>query len=201
VRNQALQLIGRNFKNDDDLTNFYKYAVNDSSYMVMQSALDLLATNDKDAAMQIARKSEGYADQNIMVIIAKLYSANGTDKQASYMLKSFQSAKGNNKYRMIQSYGRFLTRCTEKDHITEGLQALYAEGLKNTEWHDRLSITQSLKTLTTFLQDKENTLKKSGDTAGEKEAGDLHTAAEKYMNDLKKNEKDEELIKIYQSGK
>ena len=93
------------------------------------------------------------------------------------------------------------TKCTEKEHITEGLQALYAEGLKNTEWHDRLSITQALKTLTSFLQDKENTLKKSGDTVGEKETSDLRTAAEKYMNDLKKNEKDEELIKIYQSGK
>ena len=201
VRNQALTLLGKYFPKDDELIGLCQSLINDSSYMVMQTAFDLLASNDKDAALVLGKNYENTSDQNIILILAKIYASVGSDKQAKYMLRAFQAVKGDRQYKMISNYGKFLMRCTDKNHLTDGILALYDNGQKNTKWHNRLSITQSLKALASQLSEREKTQIKASDNTAAAETTELKTMATKYYEDLKHNEKDEELLKIYQSEK
>jgi len=198
VRAAAIKALDRNFK-EEDFTIYLKNAVLDSSFNVMEEALLALAERNLTEAMKMAAGLEKISHKRVFSTLCNLYSRHGGDEQFSYMMKAIDNAQGNSLYGILQSTGRYLKRCEADGNINGVLSRIYQEGKNSSSWMARLGAVQSLSEYGKYCGEQQTVSAKAGDTKGGQDWTKRKEAAEKYAGDLKKNETNSMLLKIYGS--
>ncbi|MBL0339669.1 MAG: HEAT repeat domain-containing protein [Bacteroidetes bacterium] len=201
VREEALVALSDNFKNDDEVRKIIKNAINDSSYMVMGTAIMLTVEDDKNEGLKIVKAFENDNNKNVTEIVADTYTAYGSDEQYDFMTNALRNAKGVRKYSAVRGYGKFLLRC-KPPVSTQGLDNIAEIGKNYPSWVVRLAATQSLSEIAKSYGKKSagtedvpaNQVLKDRE---EIENGNVRKRADDLLTQIKSAEKDERLIKIY----
>ncbi|MBK7966703.1 MAG: M1 family metallopeptidase [Bacteroidetes bacterium] len=185
VRDAAMTALDE-YYNDDELIIYFKNAIHDSAYSVVETAILALAKRDKDGTLLIASQLEGDNHSRIRRILSGLYSKSGSDAQSVYMKKSLLSSTGFSSYSHMQNYGKFLKNCNIHNNINDGLETIYSFSKENEEWITRLAGVQALVDIINHCNSQAKLAVKAADTTTETEWINHIKIASKYLDDLKK---------------
>jgi aminopeptidase N len=211
VRAAALKAIAKNYP-DDKLLPVFENALNDSSYLVMTTSFKIICDQDEARGFDLAKTLEQKNDINISVPVAIFYAEKGKEENNDFMVTTLRKAKGYDRYTLISSYSKFLSRIENPQAIQAGTDALAVIGRKASSRFARSAAVDALESLVQILNDR---ILKS-----QKEIGELKTSnasqntilieeskLEKIklqrdklratIDDIKKNEKDKRLLKTY----
>ncbi len=108
VRNAALSRLGE--LDDSTLLPLFVKAMNDSSYEVIGTALNLLSHFDAERARTAAARLENEKESSIVAAVASIYADYGTAAQNGYFVSRLSDKSNKAKYSLLGSYGRFLKR-------------------------------------------------------------------------------------------
>lgn len=200
VRQEAIRLIDDQFSGDD-LIPYFQNATNDSSFDVVETAMMALASERPEIAMRLAATHETDNHDRMDAILAGLYAKYGSDAQMLYMNKCLANSTGFGTYRRLQQYAVFLKRCKQQSNVSAGINTIFETGKDNPNWAIRLAAVQSLSDLGIFAADQSSTATKGGDSALAAAWENQRTLCTNYTDQLKKNETNEMLIKMFNSGK
>jgi aminopeptidase N len=200
VRDGALTALDEHYS-DDDLIVYFKNAIRDSAFSVVETALLASSKRDKDGTMLIASQLEGDNHARIRRILSGLYSKSGGDAQTAYMKKTLLSSTGFSSYSHMQNYGKFLKNCKNHSNINDGLETIYNFAKGNDEWVTRLAAVQALVDIANHCDSQAKLAAKANDTTTQNDWNEHIKISTKYVDDLKKNETNEMLLKIYNGGK
>lgn len=200
VRDAALSALDE-YYSDDDLIVYFKNAIQDSAYSVVETAILALSKRDKDGTLLIASQLEGDNHARIRRILSGLYSKSGSDAQSVYMKKALLSSTGFSSYSHMQNYGKFLKNCKKHSNINDGLETIYTFSKSSDEWVTRLAAVQALVDIINHCDSQAKISAKANDTTTQNEWIEHINIAAKYLDDLKKNETNETLLKIYNGPK
>jgi aminopeptidase N len=200
VRDAALTALDE-YYSDDDLIVYFKNAIHDSAYSVVETALMALSKRDKDGTMLIASQLEGDNHARIRRILSGVYSKSGSDAQSAYMKKALLSSTGFSSYSLMQNYGKFLKNCKNHSNINDGLETIYKFSKTSEEWVVRLAAVQALVDIVNHCDSQAKLSVKADDITTQNEWLEHIKIGVKYVDDLKKNETNETLLKIYNGTK
>ncbi len=216
VRATAMRTLNSNYKEDVHLKEIFTQIANsDSSYSVMGEALGAIMSRDTVAGMELAKKFSVDAGPSLIGRIASIFSDYGSDSQNEFFLTNAKKMKGFDKYTFIQNYTRFLSRCNTE---TIGKGIIYFEEVaKNgSPWWVKLSAMQTCMDMETRLggeierakehleslsKDPNNSVAVSKATQELTAVRNLRDNISEKIKQIKKDEKEKNLINIYKSGK
>ena len=199
VRDEAISMIDEQFEGDD-LIPYFQNATADSSFDVVESAFMALASERPEIALRLAATHETDHHDRMDAILAGLYAKHGADAQALFMNKALLNSSGFSTYNRLQQYARFLQRCKQHSNISAGITSIYETGKGAENWAVRLSAVQSLTQMSSYAGEQSAIATKSGDTALASTWSGHQKNALNYLELLKKNETNEMLLKIFNSG-
>ena len=188
VRNEALMAFAKYF-NDPAIITLLQSAIKDSSYLVAGTALTLFAEHDEKEGLQFARTLQKENDVHWSDDISEVISRYGNDDDEVFMLTALDKAPdGFAKYQAVQTYGKFLVRCKNESTISGGLDKIDVIAKTTESWFVRLAVMQTLAELSNKYAEQKGDDKPMYDSL-KKKANELFT-------NLKKNEKDPNILKI-----
>jgi aminopeptidase N len=200
VRAAAIYKFGELY-NDKKNIEVIKKATLDSSFNVLEASIDYLIKNAPEDAMTMVKAFEKEDHPQLKRIVAYCYSKVGSDNQFEYMLQHFKSVSGGQAYTATQNFSGFITKCRDLKNISNGINAINEKAITAEEWYVRLASVQA------FVKIHEELTKLKTITDKEKKISEslkitmLQDQIESNINSLKKNEKNEMLIKIYKGEK
>jgi aminopeptidase N len=154
VRAEALVALHKQF----DDTSLDSLALNDSSYLVMTTALESYITKNPKQ-LNMLKKYESETNNTIKSTIADLYAEFGDDDNYAYMKSALQKSSGFSRFTMIQIFGTFLERCTPQN-LSDGATVLVETGKNATSKFTKNQTTNTLNKLNRYVSGK---LKEYGD--------------------------------------
>lgn len=122
VRALAIKQLANNFS-DDGLTSLYRESVNDKSYAVAGASLSALAKEDKKEGMKIAKQFETEKSMDMLLAVAQIYSAHGSDENNPFFASLSQKISGWDNVSFATTYTEFLKKCSD-DTINSGINIL-----------------------------------------------------------------------------
>ncbi|MBK7889013.1 MAG: DUF3458 domain-containing protein [Bacteroidetes bacterium] len=200
VREAAISALDNHYK-DEDLIPYFKNTISDSSFSVMSSSLQALAERDKDGALLIGSELENSDHEQVYRILGNLYAKHGNDTHFNYMNKALDNSAGVGAYSQLKQFGKFMQRCKDKNNIEKGLKIIHQYGKTEEPWIIRLAAVQSLAEYGNFSFEQATVAAKANDKTSEQNWNAYGEIAAKYLDELKKNEKNEMLLKIYNPKK
>jgi len=210
VRSEALKSLAKNYAKEVP-AEVYMKAANDSSYEVMGEAIRNYVEQDLKAGMEWLGQFEKTGNARIATIIASIYSKEGSDANNAFFAEALKASTGFNKYQLVSDYARFLARCTPET-MSEGISIIEDVARNGPAWWIRMSGTQALAELSKSCSDKSLQIGSSISEAVEggasaieiqslemkkKKYGELQEEIYRIMVDIKKNETDKNLKKLY----
>lgn len=200
LREDAVLALADNFRADNDLVAFYQERVNDSSFAVMSAALLSLGSRDRDKALALAAGLEKESHEEINGMVADLYARYGSDTQARWMNLAFNNSNGFNTYRLVQLYARFLQSCKEEANIVMGLESIRTKSKTTEPWWVRMSMVQGMVQVSNYCNEQAKSASKAGDANTEAQWKRIHEKAVALVDDMKKTETNENLLRMYNAG-
>ncbi|MDP2385354.1 MAG: M1 family aminopeptidase [Bacteroidota bacterium] len=116
VRSDAIDFLAKNYSGND-LTSLYKTKLNDSSSLVIGTALSSIAKYDTQTALAKAKGLENEKNDNMRYAIMDLYANYGGDENNDYFLKQKNNFTGFESFGFLNLYSTFLKRCTDETVI------------------------------------------------------------------------------------
>ena len=202
-------MLSENYTKDPEVNKLMHAAVNDSSYVVMETAITHILETNTGEGLSIVKNLEKEENESIREMVAGFYRLYGEDEQYDYMLTVMNHAGGYNKYTAVQNFGKFLLRCAPAT-ATRGIDEIAAIGSDHPQWIVRLSAVQTLSEISrsfgniTMRQPGSNESGPGANTLNERsemENSAVRKKAEAVMTEIKSKEKDLNLVKIYQAEK
>lgn len=197
VRVAALELLIEKYSSASSMS-FYRSMLNDSSYSVMQTAMDGIISINPDTALSLAEKFEKENHQEIREMLTSLYGNHGGQQQAKYMLQVQHDAVGNERYSSLNNFGRFLKRIDEEATLSEGITRI-GEDARNAEpWYIRFAAMQALADLFGSLKTKKQAAEQKNNISAAAKYSNLMDQCYRIMVEVRDAETDESLKKLYQ---
>jgi len=143
VRSNAIKYLAKYFsdipgEDDDILTNIYRSATKDKAYSVIGAGLHAMIKVDSSEAIDIAETLEEPTKEAILLIIAEIYAGYGTEKQNDFFKENYKKVDRYERYRFIESYGKYLLRQNDTT-INKGLIILEDAAKNENTWWIRLT--------------------------------------------------------------
>ncbi|MEO8150519.1 MAG: M1 family metallopeptidase [Bacteroidia bacterium] len=212
VRSNAIEKLSDWYKDDDNLKEVYRSAIaKDSSYDVIQAAVDAITEKSPEEGLAVAKSLEKQNDKNLNSIIANIYAEHGDDTNSDFMINNLRNAKGFSAFSALGSMNKYLKRC--KPETTDKALPAYENIARNgSQWFIKLQATNQLTALAKDDESKITDLRKQIDEAQKagKSSAELlqdqntlkilsaqKERIEKLVEDIKKNETDDRLKKMY----
>ncbi len=205
VRDEALTILSEQFPKDAAVNQLMRNAINDSSYIVMETAITHILDNNLSEGLGLLKSMEKDENENIMEMVSGLYKLYGGDEQYEYMTGVLLDTRGYSKYTAVQNYGKYLLRCKPKVAMA-GIDRIAAIGNNYPQWMVRLSAVQTLSEISksygkTDSGNPGGEISKPGDTVlndrMNTENESVRKKAEEMLIEIKSKEKDLNLLKIY----
>ena len=155
VRAAALERMGE--LQDTSHIAIFQKAVNDSSYLVMATALRYLNDLAPNDALQFAVQLEEDTNPKIVTIVSKIYAEKGKIDKQGYFEQRLMNSTGNNRYTLVEFYGDFLGRIGD-NAIDKGLPTLEEIAVSDKNWWIRLNATQSIASILEVYRERRKML-------------------------------------------
>ena len=197
VRETALEVINENYATVSMLP-FYQKMLNDSSYSVIQTAMDGIASVNADTALKEAKRFETENHPEVRSMLASLYGIYGSTAQAAYMLRAQNESSGNKRYSMLNNYGRFLKRIDDEKILSEGIDVLGSDAKNAEPWYIRFAAMQALADLFGTVKAKKETSEQKNKLQDAEMYQRLLDRCYRLMMEARDSEKDASLKKLYQ---
>lgn len=212
VRSNAINKLDEWYSTDTTLLAVYRNAITaDSSYMVIGSAVSALADQSPAEGLAIAKNLELQKDENISSIIADVYADHGDDSNIDFMVAYLKNAKGFEGFSAMGTMQKYLKRC-QPETVTKVLPVYENIAKNDPQWFIKLQATNQLtalakedekqiEALKTQVADAKKMGKSAADVATDeakiKTLTDQKIQIENMVTQIKKDETNERLIKIY----
>lgn len=175
----------------------YAAALKDSSYRVVEAALQGLAKIDPATALGQAKSFEPDKTERNINSLFRLYADYGNNEQAGYMAKNL-AVEGHVRSEKISQYAKCLERCTDERTLENGITELFNIASKSPQRSARMNSVKSLKSLSPKFIEKSGL---SSDSQAAQMYQRLSEKCEKYLNGLKTTETDPQIKKILEEVK
>lgn len=123
VRDAAIDYLSANY-NDKDLLSVYTFALNDSSYAVLGSAIIAITKMDSAQGVLIAKKYENEKNKDVLMTIAEVYVKYGNAENHEFFEKSVNKIKGYPKAGFIKQYGAYLKNINDDKILNTALDIM-----------------------------------------------------------------------------
>jgi len=200
VRAAAIYKFGELY---DDKKNIeiIKKATLDSSFNVLEASIDYLISKSPEDAMMMVKAFEKEDHPQLKRIVAYCYSKVGSDNQFDYMLQHFKSVSGGQAYTATQNFSGFVSKCRALKNISNGINAINEKAISAEEWYVRLASVQAFVQIHGELTKLKTIAEKEKNVDDSMKISLMQDQLESNINELKKNEKNELLIKIFKGEK
>lgn len=208
VRDEALLMLSAEYSKDESVNAKIRNAVNDSSYVVMETAMLHILEDNLSEGLSLLKSMQTDNNENVMELVSECYKTYGGDGQFKYMSTVMEETKGYSKYTAVQNYGKFLLRCNV-ENAKKGIDQIAKIGGSYPQWIVRLSAVQTLSEISKSygrpVSAKQNGSVQNNENAVLNERNEIENnivrkKAEEYLIEIKSKEKDINLVKIYQKG-
>jgi aminopeptidase N len=209
MRSNAIKYLNRYFEEDASLNETYKQALNDSSYQVMSTSLEILYEKEPKTALALARKHQDEKSGTLQSTIAKIYADEGNPADYDFFMAAIKNASGFSKFGVLQAYSRYLVK--QDNEVMMRGAAVFTEVVNSGgPWFIRLSGYQLLSNLENKFNDhskewktksesfeKENKPAESADALRESNTAKGYAEqVKKILDELKAKETDK-MVKQY----
>jgi aminopeptidase N len=195
VRSEAIKALSKYFK-DEDLKTLYREKTNDRSYDVASEALVSLTVLSPDEGLKLSSELENDSSSYILAVVANVYAEYGGRKQNDFFVRTYPKVKPAYRYEFIMQYGAYL-RKADLDIVSDGVKFIIDKARNAEPWHLRLVAMQSLTSLEESLKTKSEKLATSENKQDAEEAKKIADTLHAAIADIKKNERNQQLKKIY----
>lgn len=199
VRAAALKRLSE--LNDKTLLNVFNDAMSDSSYLVLATALDAIASIDMNRAYESAQKLVAEDEGNIVFVIASIFAEKGTAAEQEWFIRQLNMREGFQKFSLYGYYGKFLQRL-DIPEMNKGLDFLYHSAVTERSWWIRYVAMNAIIAVTDELQERKDLLKTDNSAEAKSKIDLLDTQIKtinKQIETIKAQEKDETLKSIYEN--
>ena len=181
----------------------------------MKSAFNIICEKDEKKGFEIAKKLEQENDPEVAGALAVFYAEQGKTENNSFLLNALSNTTGYEKYALIDSYTKFLIKIDDTKTLHDGIDKLADIGRKASSRYMRQKAVNSLEDIAAEFENRISKSMKQTDEmkTSNASANDILIEESKRARiklqrdelkatiaDIKKNEKDKRLIKLY-SGK
>jgi len=128
VREAALAALSEHV-GGEDLMPLYKQSLGDKSYDVLGTALRAITALDPAEGMKLAAPFEKEESESVKLALCQLYAQAGSDANYEFFVQSADQINGFALIGYLNSYGQFLTRCSDET-VIKGLsvyEKIYAQ--------------------------------------------------------------------------
>jgi aminopeptidase N len=195
VRAEALKALSKYFK-DDDLKLLYREKINDRSYNVATEALVSLTVLSPAEGLQLSSELENDSSSYILDVVANVYAEYGGRKHNDFFVRTYPKIESAYRYEFIMQYGAYL-RKADIDIVADGIKFMVDKARNAEPWHLRLSAMQSLTAIEETLKTKSEKLATSENKQDAEEVKQMLDRLHVAIADIKKNERNKQLRKIY----
>jgi aminopeptidase N len=171
VRAAALNSLS-SFPNEDFGENFTR-ALSDSSYLVVGAAINALTKAPTVAGREQIEKLQNETNSAIVTALSNYYVLNGTNDNYQWYLRRLDDAKDIDLYQIAQNFGTFMLRMPPVER-EKGIRKLEMLARTHSQYYVRLGAYKGLSSLAEKTPEMKPTLV-----------------------DIRKKEKDERLVGIY----
>ena len=108
--------------------------INDSSYNVFSTCLNLITRFSREEGMKLCASYEGAKHRQIKLAVAYVYSEYGSDEQQPWFEKTMGTVYGRTQIGFLFAYSDFLTRCKTStvEKSLDGLEQLHKNSFSET---------------------------------------------------------------------
>lgn len=214
VRSKAVSFLSKFYNKDADVKMLFEEALKDSSYTVMSKALNGIAKNDLDKAMELAKDLESEESTSIKTAIAAIYVKDGSPEHNQFFINAIESAGGFSKFGLVSTYGTYLKK-QEPETVKKGLYIFEDIARNSAAWYFKLGGYQGLITLegnykgrVYDLESQISKLETAEDDNSEKiaelqkelnEAKSMKKLMTEKIKELKEQEKDQNVLNMLSS--
>ncbi|MBP6664060.1 MAG: M1 family metallopeptidase [Chitinophagales bacterium] len=174
-------------------------ALKDPSDMVVSNALHALYSTAPQVAFEQVNNLETNTNNNVQMLVARIYAELGTDKQQAYFEK-YLSTNTNNTYLLIDFYGDFLKRQNNNQTVQLGIQTLENIARNNPDWWLRVNAAQTIKKIKANFEEQKQQLQTEKLTPNNivvKRLNDSISAIEQVLQNIKKGETNAKVLEYY----
>jgi hypothetical protein len=108
----------------DKYENRFMNSMQDSSWMVVATALAGVGQSNSDKALELAAEYEEMKNLEMMLTVMGLYAEYGGADKNDYFMGRLEAIGGWMQYFVIQNYGTYLERIDDDQIVRDGSQAL-----------------------------------------------------------------------------
>ncbi len=167
VREASLQFLARQIESQEVMDLCKKSLQLDSSYLVVTTALNIIASSQTDDALIMAYEFENEPASGLQLAIAQIYAAQGDSIQADFFNRSLKSNWLNaiDEVGVLSSMTMYLVR---QDVATiQKLLPLYSFIKENGGYYSKMFFAQNIQYLQKAFNEKMLELKAKNDTESE----------------------------------
>ncbi len=151
VRAKALKTVVKNFP-DEDYMSLINDALEDPSYSVMATGIQLLTDASVEKGMAKAKELESIDNNKITGALANIYAKHGTDQEDGFYKSALATAGGFSKYSLVGTYARYLNNQNDAV-ILDGVSTLEEIAENDATWWVRASAYGGLLSLLTNAEE------------------------------------------------
>jgi len=134
-------------KEDPELASLYETALRDSSYRVVGTAVEAIASLDKASGLRLVKGLEGETNSTILIAVAKVYAAHGTDDDNAFFLDARKHFSGISALNFVSAYSDYLRNNRKDATINQGLKMLQEISTQEESWWVRYYGIQAIQSL------------------------------------------------------
>ncbi|MBI4647144.1 MAG: M1 family metallopeptidase [Bacteroidia bacterium] len=144
VRASALTCLS--YFDGDDIINLFINAIEDSSYQVMETALQALLKSDEQKAHYVLSELEKSNDKKTIEILGRIYCTTGNEPQNNFYQNGISNFKGKTRLSLMSNYLYYLI--SQNDSLLLNGFDFFADFARSSEdWLIRRQAVYSLKTI------------------------------------------------------
>jgi aminopeptidase N len=184
---------------DENVKEVLLKAIDDKAFSVQSVALELLYKIDPDFGFEFAKKFENETNNEMVTVIADIFSELGSDKESEFFVRNLNRISGFSKYDFIELYGKFLMGRGD-EVINTGVKLLEREARNNNFWFIKLNAINKMTQLADLYEQREKDFKDKADkTAQYKVSVSQKESIRNLISEIKKSENNLNLINIYKN--
>lgn len=191
VRATALKVLSKYYY-DSATKRILVNALNDSSYLVIETAFKQLIDKDADLAVSVAPQLEEEKNAALMETLAKFYADHPKPEYNNFYLNCVHTKKSKEQKQIIDEYGKYLSE-QRLELREQGIIFLDSLGRNASSWKIRLSATNSL---TELLNKWDKSIAFEDKAKMQEKEDELRN----LIKEIKQKETDENLIERYKKN-
>lgn len=172
VRAQAIKVLGKNYKEDEEVKKAIENGVNDISYNVQAASFKLIAESDKEKAISLAKKMEQSNGGDVLNAIGNFYKEEARESSNEFFIGGLTRLRGYTRASFADVYGKYLKK-VKPETWNAGVAKLAEVGGYSSGYSRKMIITvledlsNNLATKITESNTKADELQKNGNGQNE----------------------------------